>query len=448
MGLRDFLQEVERRWPDQVLRIDEEIDPRYEITAIVVALERRGRSPVVWFDRVKGSRFPVVVNVGATRERLALALDCSPKGLQEAYLSRIERPIPPVEVETGPVKEVVHLGDEANVLDFPQIVHHQDDGGPYISFGMAVARDPDTGNYNASYNRLMMKGPRVTGIYMTPGRHLRNYYLKAAERGRPLEVAVLVGVPLEYTLGAMFHGPIQEDELSIMGALAGRPVPVVRCETLDLLVLADAEIVIEGQVPPGVQEMEGPFGEFTGYASGARMREVFQVKAITHRRDAVFQDMAPGYREMFQISFPHEACLYRTLGGLVPALKALHRAAPLVLFMSISQRHEGQGKNALFAALAAEFYNKVVVVVDDDVDVRDYRQVMWAVATRAQPDRDIFIVPNALGAGLDPSCTREGITAKIGIDATAKPSLGEYAPRNRVPQEVMERIERSAILGP
>ncbi|MCG6533806.1 MAG: UbiD family decarboxylase [Syntrophales bacterium LBB04] len=447
MGLREYLQEVESQAQDQVLKIDREVDPLYEISAVVTLLERRRQTPILWFTNVKGSKFPVVVNVAASKARLASAIGATQKELVQGYLNRSDNPLPPVEVTTGPVKDVVLLGEEADVLKFPQITHHGNDGGPFITCGMALARDPETGKYNASFNRLMMKGPHKLNVCMTPGRHLREIYMRYKESGRPMPLAICIGLPLAYSPGAVYAGPHDADEIEIMGGLQGSPVPMVRCETIDLSVPAEAEIVIEGEVPLDAMETEGPLAEFTGYSSGIREREILEVKAITHRRNAIFQDITPGHREMFLLTASaQEACLYRILKGLVPSLQAIHIPAPFILFISIKQRAAGQAKQAVFAGLASEFYMKTVVVVDEDIDIHNDQEVWWAVGTRVQPDRDVFTVPHVLGSELDPSCLTDGVTAKMGIDATAKPSLHQFAKRNNIPQEVLDRVEKSGLV--
>ena len=173
------------------------------------------------------------------------------------------------------------------------------------------------------------------------------------------------------------------------------------------------------------------------------MREVVKVKAITHRHGAMFQDILPSHMDhLYLASIPLEASLFKSIKATVPNLRAVRVPSPFTVFLSIKQTAVGQAKNAIFAALSADMYIKLVVVVDEDIDVSNTRQVLWAIATRAQADRDVFVVPHTRGAELDPSCKEEGITAKMGIDATAKPSLREYASRNRIPADVIRRVEQ------
>src|SRR5207302_4340440 len=197
----------------------------------------------------------------------------------------------------------------------------------------------------------------------------------------------------------------------------------------------------ECEILPGERVPEGPFGEFTGYSLGERQREVVKVTAITHRRDAIFQDISVAHLDHMLLStIPMEANLYRAVRAMVPSVKAVRVPAPFTCYVSLEQRLIGQAKNAILAVLGADLYMKRVVIVDQDVNIFDDRQVTWAIATRCQPDRDITIITHARGSDLDPSTKEDGYSAKWGVDATAKPSLAGYTPRHRVPSEAWRRI--------
>jgi 2,5-furandicarboxylate decarboxylase 1 len=440
--LRTYLDAVRAARPDDVVTISKEVDPAFEITALVVKLERQARRrPVLLFENVKGSQFPVLTNLHASRARLAQALGVPRDGLLQRYLEAMAKPIQPIIVNTGPVKEVVRVGSDVNLCDLPQIVHHADDGGVFITAAISFARSPDSGVWNLAYNRLMLKGPHTTSIHLTLGKHLWEFQQIAEARGEPLPVAFAIGVHPAIALGALAIGSIDEDERAIAGALLDEPLEVVKCETSDVLVPAHAEMVIEAEILPGERVPEGPFGEFTGYSLGERQREVVRVNAITHRRDAMFQDITVGHLDHLLLStVPLEANLYRCVKAMVPSIRAIRVPAPFTCYVSIEQRIVGQAKNAILAALGADQYMKRVVVVDQDVDVFDDRQVNWAIATRCQPDRDFLVVSNARGSDLDPSTSSDGYSGKWGVDATAKPSLDAFTPRHTVPEDVMQRL--------
>jgi UbiD family decarboxylase len=446
--LRSYLDLIKLERPEDYVIVSREIDPAYEITALVVKVERElKRRPVFLFEKVKGTRFPVLTNLHASRARLALAINAAPDQLLPSYLRAMDKPIPPRVVPTGPVKEVVLEGGHINLQDLPQIVHHEGDAGVFLTAAVSFARDPTAEVWNCAYNRLMLKGRDTTSIHLTLGKHLWEFHRIAESRDEPLPVAFAIGVHPAIALGALAIGSVDEDERAIIGGLFGEPLELVRCETSGVLVPAHAEMVIEAEILPHQRTAEGPFGEFTGYSLGERQREVVKVKAITHRRDAIFQDITVAHLDHLLLStIPIEANLYRAVRAMVPTVKAVRVPAPFTCYVALEQRIPGQAKNAILAVLGADLYMKRVVVVDHDVDVFDDRQVNWAIATRCQPDRDITIVTHARGSDLDPSTKEDGYTAKWGVDATAKPSLGAYTPRHRVPPEVWERIDLKRYL--
>jgi 3-polyprenyl-4-hydroxybenzoate decarboxylase len=418
-GLPSYLAKVAEQSPGDVISVSREMDPAFEITAAVVKLEREARRrPVLTFENVKGSTFPVLTNLHASRSRLALAIDAEPRRMLEKYA--MEKPIPPRVVESGPSQDVVLEGDAVDLL------------------------------WNCAYNRLMITGRNSTSIHLTLGKHLWEYYQIAESRGEPLPVAFAIGVHPAIALGCLAIGSIDEDERAIMGGLFGEPLELVRCKTSDLLAPAHAEIILETEIMPGERIEEGPFGEFTGYSLGARDREVVRVNAMTHREGAVYQDISVGHLDHLLLStIPMEANLYRAVRAMIPSVRQVRVPSPFTCYVAIEQRLTGQAKNAILAVLGADLYIKRVVVVDHDVDVFDDRQVNWAIATRCQPDRDITIITNARGSDLDPSTAgHDGNTSKWGVDATAKPSLAEFTPRHSFPAGVMEGIDLDDILPP
>src|SRR5205823_1085986 len=360
---------------------------------LVVKLEREAkRRPVLLFENVKGTRFPVLTNLHASRPRLAAAMNAAPEATQATYLRAMDKPLVPKIVPSGPVHEVVLDGDQVNLYDLPQIVHHEGDAGAYVTAAISFARDPTREIWNCAYNRLQIKGRDTTSIHLTTGKHLWEFQRIAESRGEPLPVAFAIGVHPAIALGALAIGSIDEDERAIMGALLREPLELVHCETSDVLVPAHAEMVIEAEILPKARTPEGPFGEFTGYSLGEREREVVKVKAITHRAGALYQDITVAHLDHMLLStIPMEANLYRAVRAMVPSVKAVRVPAPFTCYISIQQRILGQAKNAILAALGADLYMKRIVVVDEDVDVFDDRQMTWAIATRCQPDRDITV---------------------------------------------------------
>ena len=440
---RGFLKEMEETKEGGFIRVNKEVDTQYEVSAIVTKLEQARQVPLLWFEKVKGHTMPVVVNCYADRGRVARALGVSKRELNQRVAQAYQYPIPPVEVSRAPVQEVVIQDMEVDLKKLPAMMYHNTDGGFYITAGIVLAKDPDTGDCNLSYNRLMVKGKNRLGIFMTVGKHLNAIYSKMEEREKPLEVAVSIGNHPAWAIGALAIGPYHENEIGIIGGLKGSPLEIVRCKTVDLLVPAGAEIILEGEIEPYVREEEGPFGEFTGYAIRSAKNPVMRVKAITHRHNPIYQDICGGqHREhLTMATIPMEANYFRVINGAVPEVEAVHMAAPFTLIISMRKKYEGQARSALLAAFSADLYLKHAIVVDHDIDIADLQRVFWAMATRVQASRDLFIIPRARGSSLDPSAEPLGVVDKMGIDATAKPSLERFSPLNTVPQEVMDRIK-------
>src|ERR671918_1610772 len=446
--LRSFLDLIRQNHPEDFLVIAREVDPAYEITAIAVKLEQEAkRRPILLFEKVKGTKFPVLTNLHAGRPRLAAAIRARPEEMQQAYLRAMEKPILPKLVVKGPVKEVILAGEQIDLYKLPQILHHQEDAGAYITAAISFAKDPNGDTWNCAYNRLMIKGRDTTSIHLTLAKHLWEFQRAAEAQGKPLPVAFAIGVHPAVALGCLAIGSIDEDERAIMGGLLGEPLELVKCETLDVLVPAQAEMIIEGEILPHERTAEGPFGDFTGYSLGERQREIVRYTAITHRREAMFQDIAVAHLDHLLLStIPMEANLYRAVRAMVPSVKAVRVPGPFTCYVSIEQRLVGQAKNAIMAVFGADLYMKRVVVVDHDVDVFDDRQVNWAIATRVQPDRDITVITHARGSDLDPSTKEDGLSGKWGVDATAKPSLAAYTRRHRVPPDVWRRLDLKDLL--
>ena len=273
------------------------------------------------------------------------------------------------------------------------------------------------------------------------------FFEMAEEQGAPLDAAIVVGVDPLTLLASQAIAPMDVDELTIAGALHGRPLPVVKCLGSELRVPAEAEIVIEGRFLPRVREPEGPFGEFPQYYGERGDRHVMEVDVVTHRKDAIFHTVGGGGLEHLLLgAIPREATLLAHLKRTFPNVLDVHLSPGGImryhLYVQIKKRQEGEAKNIMMGAFAGSFDVKHVIVVDDDVDIHNPTEVEWAVATRFQADRDLLVVPESQGSKLDPS-TRNGVGAKMGMDATKPLSAGEMVfKRIRVPGEESVDVER------
>ena len=447
--LRSFIAELEAKSPEEIARVNKPLSPRYEISALLTHLEKIKRFPLLFFEKVKGSNAPVVINAQASRRLMAIALDGKPEELARKFGERQSKPIPPVEVTEAPVQEVTKLGDEADLTEVPMLTHYDVNAAPYITAGVVVAADPDTGVRNTSYNRLMMAGKRELRIFMAIGRHLWTLHNKFERRDQPLPIAIVIGVHPLFSLGAQALTPADEDEYGVIGGMMNEPLRLVKAKTVPILVPADAEMIIEGKMLPHVRRTEGPFGEFTGHAVPQDERQVIEVTAITHRKNYIFQDIHAGYTEhKLMGAVPREAALLKAVRQSVPTVKNVCMPVSgncrFHAYVSIAKRTPGQAKNAICAAFAADMLLKHVVIVDDDIDIFDEERVLWAISNRFQADRDLVVIANAQGSELDPSAGPGGVNAKMGLDAT-KPLEG-FPPELRVPEEVMKRIRLEDFL--
>ena len=441
--LRSFISAVESKHPEEIARVIKPISPRYEITALLTRLERSKRFPLLFCEKVNGSDAPVVINVQASRKLMAFALECRPDELADAFSARQNQPIPPIELSAAPVHEVLRLDEEVDLTRVPLLTHYDVNAAPYITAGIVVAADPDTGVRNTSYNRLMLAGKRELRIFMAVGRHLWTLHNKAEGRGEPLPIAIVIGVHPLFSLGAQAFTPSTEDEYAVIGGMMGEPLRVAKAKTVPILIPADAEMIIEGRILPHIRREEGPFGEFTGHAVSKDDRQVIEVTAITYRKSYIFQDVHAGYTEhKLMGAVPREAALIKAVRQTVPTVKNVCMPVSgncrFHAYVSIAKRTPGQAKNAICAAFAADMLLKHVIIVDDDIDVFDEEQVLWAVSNRFQADRGLVVISNAQGSELDPSAGPGGVNAKMGLDAT-KPLSG-FAPELRVPDEIMKKM--------
>ncbi len=422
--LRSYLSHLEK--VGQLLRVEEEVDTKFEIAAgIRKTSDIRG--PALLFERVKG--FPgwrVLGGLFATRKLIALGLGIPEDQLLERYLTLEEERIPPEMVKSGPVKEVCWKGDELDLYRLPMVIHSEKDCGPYITIGVQIGKDPDTGFRNVSIHRMLLLGKDRLSLWAPPDHHLGRMILKAEEKGRGLEVATAIGVEPAIIIGSQAKVPFGVDEFYVAGGLRGAPVKLTGCETIDVEVPASSEIVIEGVTVPGERVPDGPYGEYPGCYSEAKQAPVVKVTAITMRQNPIYQTALTGMpvtENHTLIEYANAAVIYREVKKISPEVRAVY-VTPGGTFrhhvvVSIKKRHEEEARNVILALLSLGIGLKQVTIVDEDIDVHDPLQVEWALSTRMQPDKDIVIIPRLACSTLDPSVPVARTTAGWGIDATA-----------------------------
>ena len=446
-SLRGYLDMVERDYPEELLRVRVPVRRELDITSLVFELERAGKSPVVIYDNVEGHTMPVVTNIAGNRKLLAACLGVKADELPTAFRERCQKYIPCETVKTAPWQEIVLEGDQVDLTKLPIPLHFSVDAAPYITAGQIAARDPVTGVDTTGFHRLMLKGKNRLGVSLHSRRRMHEFHRRAAERGQNLPAAITLGIhPLHYMGSMVYAYPPNVRKFEIIGGLFGEPYRLAKTGVHDLEVPAGAEIVIEGEILANAKEPEGPFSEFTGYASYRSTENVFVAHRIRMRRDAMFHSVVSGMSQdhILVSCVTREGEILNTLKRNLPNVIAVHvphrTCGAFLAIVKMKKTAQGEPQQAIMAALGTEFYTKYVIVVDEDVDIFDMNDVMWAVATRVRAEKDIALIPGCKGAILDPTSDPETFTlTKMGIDAT-RPIGKDFAERLVISDEQRTRV--------
>ena len=455
--LRTFLAEARQMGPDYFASVSRRVDPIYEPCVIQQKFAARDEWPVIRFDNVAGSDMALVTNLFGKYELLGLALGVDPdrpkSEILDRFRERVAKPVPTKQVsrDEAPVKQVVIGKDKVDLGKFPVLKHAEGNSGKYIAVGCLVVKDPETGVLNAGVYRHEIQGKAEIACMFNPAHHAGYIYRKYCEAGKPMQAVLFIGHHPAAVLGALSKQPFHTDEYQMMGALMGEPLEVVDAETVDIPVPAWAEIAIEGYLDPAKETKDGPFSEYTGFYGPAKDPVgLMQVTAITMRKDAIYHDLDPSHREHnLAGALTFETSLYTSVSKLVPSVTGVHMPASgnctFTAYIKIKKRVPGEGKSAGLAAIAGDANVKIAVVVDDEIDIYNDSDVLWAISTHVQADRDVTIIPFAMGAHLDPSAygevrTEKGpMQTKMIIDAT-RPATLPFADRIVPPKEAWDRI--------
>ncbi len=426
-NFREFLDRL--RGTGEMIDIKQPVDIRHIATLVDQS------DKALFFDKVIGYDIPVVSGIIRTRERAMMSMGCKEYGEIEARLRHaIDHPVAPRYIENAPHKAVVQTGDDVDLYKLPIPMSSIYDGGPMITAGVVIASDPEYG-LNSGIYRFIVKEKNLTGIDIVTPNNMRMYAQRAYEAGWPCPISISIGThPIEI-MGSGFRAPIGVDEMAIAGGLRGAPVQMAQCETIDLPCIADAEIVLEGEIlPTGWTWPEGRFGEFTRLMGGLHWNPLVRIKAVTMRKNPIYYALHMPWENTWLAAPTRYAAIRATLKTAGVQVKDINVTLGGCAFwhavISI-KKQAGEGKNALIAALSVMDL-KHVVVVDDDIDVHNATDVEWAIATRVQGDKDVIIIPGARAKPLDPSLAvmPPGVVplgAKVGIDAT----IGEGIPHER-----------------
>ena len=437
---RSFLKNLEDQ--GYLIRFTREVDPLVNMAAVEwKAYNEMGKSSL--FTNIKGHKgWHACSQILADKKRWAMGLETQESELLDTISRRMKRPVDTVEVgsDQAPVKQVVLTGDEVDLYDFPSMITSENDGGRYLASGMAIIKDPDTGVRNMSVHRQQVLDKDKTGFIMLP-RHARRIYEKYRDRNAPLPVAMVYGAHPAIFLSSAFTTSYGTDELTLAGGLVGEPIRMVRCETLDLEVPAEAELVVEGEVLPNHMEPEGPYGEVTGTYAEKGSAEIFKAKVITRRKDPIFYALHSGFPVTdaqstmgLGIEVSTKEHLRNVEGGIdLLDVRTITSAGPMMLVIKLRPKVEGQAKTALMAALSGPFLHpKIAVAVDEDIDAGDLRQVVWSITNRVHAERDVIMIPNTRVFGLDkvsPVAPGQSSHHRIGtkwmIDATIPAAIPE-----------------------
>lgn len=436
--MRTWIAQLEEA--GELVHIKKPVAPATEMGALLW----QSREKALLFENLAGHPgWRALGMAPANLRQAALAFGTSLEQLIPAAARLFQERRPTETVAEAPVQEVVWQGEEVDLNKLPIHTSGSKDGGPYISGGLCITRDPDTGSRNMSLHRLQLKGKNRTGLMALPVHHTWMNFRKYEEKGQPMPIAVAIGHHPMYYMAAATSGPYGMDELEVAGGLLGEPVRTVKCRTVDLEVPADAEIVLEGHVLPGVREAEGPFAEFQDYyLGGIGNNPVVEYQCVTMRRDAIFKAVQNG-SEM-------EGCIYhkvpmsaeifnrlKDVSGFVDLKNVLVLPGIFSVVVQLTPRFYGEAKHVLLAVFSSSYpHPKVAIAVDEDVNIFNYWEILWAMNTRVDPATDITVIPgvrlnpmDATGQELfapgDPRWQKIG--SRVIIDATKPPTSDAQA---------------------
>jgi 2,5-furandicarboxylate decarboxylase 1 len=424
--LRTFLEAL--RAAGRLKVVTREVDWDKEAGSVIASLEKGGGYGAL-LKKVKGSKFSLAGGMLASMENVAVALGCEIPEITSFIEKRLDKPIEPEIVDQPVCQDVVISGDEVNLFDLPIPRHAPKDGGRFITGGLIFSKGLGESRTNISFQRCHIKEKNKMGIMINEWRHLREFYEAAEKEGKALPISIVCGADPVLYISAGLRSDL--DETALAGSLRGAPVKVAKSVTNDIYVPAYGEFVIEGEILPDLREEEGPLGEFTGTYSEPWASPVVKVKAITHRKNAIYQTINGASFEHINLgnTLPREPLLHHFTSYVSSGVIDVHippYGCGFLAIVQIKKKNPGEPKNVALAAMMTYVNIKNVIVVDEDVDIYDPADLMWALSTRVNSERDIFYVPHAQGHELDPSSDIRGVQTKMGIDATADDTGREY----------------------
>jgi 2,5-furandicarboxylate decarboxylase 1 len=447
--LQSFLSAIEKKFPQHLLKIEREVDPlSFEVSAIIKHLINQNSNPIVLFEHTKAvnrnsSIFPVLDNVFATRELCALALDLPPEkagmSLSLEFSRRENRQIEPAVVhrKDAPAKEIIKLGEDVDVRELPAGRFNEMDVGPYLT--MVDVMKGEGGFYDVSFVKHLILDARTmtVSLHHTIRKHMLSILEANEARNAPTPIIIVLGHHPAFYLGAGALKEFGNNDYETIGSFLQEPLRLTPSETWGeaFMVPADAEIVIEGEVIPHKREIQNPFGEYSGYYQPQCLMPVMKVTAMTHRKKAIMQEVFPAHSSHFNLgSIPKEGSIYNEIKKVAPEVREVflpHSGTGRIsCYISIKKKREGDAKQAGLVPFLQAGQIKYVVVVDDDVNIYDEQEVLWAMITRVNISSGVDVIKNM------PRYDR------VLIDAT-RPLEIPFPGKNTIPAEVMNRIKLS-----
>jgi UbiD family decarboxylase len=439
--LHEFVPAYADAFPEDVLQFSDPVSAIEDITAVVWELARQSRDELLVFNNVDDLAVDVVTNMFASRRRIARLVGAELADLHAAYDAKARNLLEPRTLTDGPVLERVAEAGEVDLTALPLLTHFSSDKAPYITSGVVIVED-SSGAGNMSYHRAMVNSPTTLATSLHSRGHLWRRMMTAAEEGKELPVALVIGGHPLFLLAASARVPADVDERHVAGGLMGAPLDVVRTPLLGFRVPATADFVLEGFIDPKLEVEEGPFGEFTGYSSDRSTHTLMRVETVLQRTHPMLADVVGGNSaEHLNLSrIPRESEMAQKLKDRFPSVTSVHypnSGTHFHCYVSVRQRRPGEARQVMLGLLGWDPYLKTVIAVDDDVDITNDQEVLWALATRFQPAQDLFMVDGLPGSALDPSSSSVGTTSRMGLDATR--SQGFEGTRIQLSDSSMER---------
>ncbi len=447
---REFLDVLEKR--GQLRRIKTPVDSDLEIAEISNRMLQCG-GPGLLFENVKGAKYPVAVNIMGTVERICWAMNMEkPEELEDLgrKLALLQQPKPPKKiaqaVEFGkvlfdvlkakpsrdyfpPCQQIVVEGDELDLNSLPLIRPYSGDAGKIVTLGLVITKDCETGTPNIGVYRLQLQSQNTMTVQWLSIRGGARHLRKAAEQGKKLEIAIALGVHPLVIMAAATPIPIDLSEWLFAGIYGGKGVKLAKCKTVDLEVPADSEFVLEGTITPGEEMVDGPFGDHMGYYNQSKSCPLIRFNCMTHRKNPIylttFSGRPPKEEAMMAIALNriYTPILRQQVPEIVDFFLPMEALSYKAAIIAIDKAYPGQARRAALAfwsALPQFTYTKFVIVVDKDINIRDPRQVVWAISSKVDPQRDVFIIPDTPFDKLDFATPKVGLGSRMGIDATTK----------------------------